>query len=46
MAAISKELKSAELCYYPHYSDYCGVKGYVFGVNEFPKMILGFGKTK
>jgi hypothetical protein len=31
--------KTAELSYYPHYGDYCGVKCYVFGVKEFIKMI-------
>jgi hypothetical protein len=38
--------KSTELCYCPHYSDYCGVKCYVFGIKEFLKMIIGCGKTK
>jgi hypothetical protein len=39
--------KTAELCYFPHDSDYCDVKCYnVFGVKEFLKMIIGCGKTK
>jgi hypothetical protein len=29
--------KTAELSYYPHYSNHCGVKCYVFGVKEFIK---------
>jgi hypothetical protein len=31
--------KTAELSYHPHYSDYSGVKCYVFGVKEFIIMI-------
>ena len=31
--------KTAELSYYPHYSNRCGVKCYLFGVKEFIKMI-------
>jgi hypothetical protein len=38
MTAVSKE-KIAKLSYYPHYSDYCVVKCYVFGIKEFIKMI-------
>jgi hypothetical protein len=36
MAAVSKE-KTAEISYHSHYSDYCGVKCYLFEVKEFIK---------
>ena len=31
--------KTAEISYYPHYSNHCCVKWYVFGVKEFIKLI-------
>ena len=33
------EGKTTEISYYPHYSNHCGVKCYVFGVKEFIKLI-------